>query len=338
MKTLVFDDVTTGERIVASCHRLLIAGFTGRDSTAVREHIDELAEIGVPVPPTVPSLYRPSAHLARQTAVVPVASANSSGEVEPVVFQHDGKRYLTVGSDHTDRDIETIDIAESKGTCAKPIGTTCIALEQIDEWDQLELRSSQDGTDYQAGAADSLLPIDDLLTAISALGGEVVDGDVLFCGTIPTIGPIRPGARFDGAISGPGWSLTLGYDVLDVSARRDAPMDKPELEFTDVSEFAFAQVPGGPPGLTERILAADSATGIATRMLHLAPGTDTSEAGVLRHDFWEEVYIVRGELHDVTLDAVFPAGTYACRPPGMPHGPFRSEPGCLTFEVRYPAS
>ncbi|MED5569770.1 MAG: cupin, partial [Chloroflexota bacterium] len=28
-------------------------------------------------------------------------------------------------------------------------------------------------------------------------------------------------------------------------------------------------------------------------------------------------------------------GMYACRPPGMPHGPYLSPIGCTTFEVRY---
>jgi len=27
--------------------------------------------------------------------------------------------------------------------------------------------------------------------------------------------------------------------------------------------------------------------------------------------------------------------TYACRPPGAAHGPFRSTNGCLLFEVHY---
>ncbi len=28
-------------------------------------------------------------------------------------------------------------------------------------------------------------------------------------------------------------------------------------------------------------------------------------------------------------------GMYACRPPGMKHGPYRTETGCVTLEVRY---
>jgi hypothetical protein len=35
------------------------------------------------------------------------------------------------------------------------------------------------------------------------------------------------------------------------------------------------------------------------------------------------------------LKQTFRAGEYACRPPGMRHGPWRSPEGCVTFEVRY---
>jgi hypothetical protein len=51
-------------------------------------------------------------------------------------------------------------------------------------------------------------------------------------------------------------------------------------------------------------------------MLRFDPGTDTSQAGPQVHPFCEEVYILQGALHDLTLDRLFPAGTYACRPPG----------------------
>jgi len=61
----------------------------------------------------------------------------------------------------------------------------------------------------------------------------------------------------------------------------------------------------------------------------------SSAAGPQVHDFWEEVYIVEGALHDLTLDQTFGQGSYACRPPGMPHGPWVAPRGCLTFEVRY---
>jgi hypothetical protein len=113
-------------------------------------------------------------------------------------------------------------------------------------------------------------------------------------------------------------------------------MAKPEREFFPVDEVAWTPAQGGMvAGMFERILSADAPSGVATRMLRFDPGTDTSAAGQHVHPFWEEVYILEGSLHDLTLNQTFPRGTYACRPPGMPHGPWRAPEGCLTFEVRY---
>jgi hypothetical protein len=113
-------------------------------------------------------------------------------------------------------------------------------------------------------------------------------------------------------------------------------MPKPEREFFPVRDVEWTPAQGGQvPGLFERILATDPENGVATRMLRFDPGTNTSPAGPQVHDFWEEVYILEGSLHDLTLNQTFPAGAYACRPPGMAHGPWSAPAGCLTFEVRY---
>jgi len=102
---------------------------------------------------------------------------------------------------------------------------------------------------------------------------------------------------------------------------------------------AVADVPWRPsaPGVEERVLSAQDAT-ILTRIARWAPGTDTSEAGVIRHEYVEEVYLLEGDLHDLTLGQTFTAGQYACRPPGMPHGPYRTESGCTMLEIRHPSS
>ena len=112
-------------------------------------------------------------------------------------------------------------------------------------------------------------------------------------------------------------------------------MSKPELEFFAPDDIEWRPVPGNADGLFERILAADPEQGVATRMLRFAPGTDTTPNGVQVHDFYEEVYILEGSIHDLELGETFSAGMYACRPPGMRHGPWASTDGCLTFEVRY---
>lgn len=114
-------------------------------------------------------------------------------------------------------------------------------------------------------------------------------------------------------------------------------MPKPEHEFFPVDTVAFTPCAGAVSALTERVLAADPSTGTASRMLRFAPGADTTPNGVQVHDFWEEVYILEGSITDLRLGESFGPGMYACRPPGMEHGPWRSEGGCLTFEVRYRA-
>jgi hypothetical protein len=93
--------------------------------------------------------------------------------------------------------------------------------------------------------------------------------------------------------------------------------------------------PAGPEGMWELILSEDPETGDYTRLARLEPGTDTTEMGVLTHDFHEEVYIVHGDLTDLSLGRTFHGGMYACRLPGMEHGPYRSRNGCLMVETRY---
>jgi hypothetical protein len=115
------------------------------------------------------------------------------------------------------------------------------------------------------------------------------------------------------------------------------PRGKPEIEFRPVDTFPWRPAGTGVRGLAEAVLARAGDTGVATLLQRFEPGTDTSSAGVQVHDFWEEVYILEGSLYDLTLDETFRAGSYACRPPGMRHGPWRSDEGCLLLAVSYTA-
>jgi hypothetical protein len=115
-----------------------------------------------------------------------------------------------------------------------------------------------------------------------------------------------------------------------------------EPELKDEREFfATAQLPWtdaqATPGVSERVLsAAPGGDGAElTRLARWAPGLDTSAAGVIRHTYYEEVFLLEGELEDLTLGRTFTAGHYASRPPGMPHGPYRTRTGCVMLEIRY---
>lgn len=112
-------------------------------------------------------------------------------------------------------------------------------------------------------------------------------------------------------------------------------MPKPEYEFFLATEVKFTVCRGGDPKITERILASDPDTKVATRILRYEPGADSTPMGVQKHEFWEEVYILEGSFTDLTLGETFTTGMYACRPPGMAHGPWRTDEGVVTFEVRY---
>ncbi len=114
-------------------------------------------------------------------------------------------------------------------------------------------------------------------------------------------------------------------------------MPKEEYEFCGHEGIPWGPVAAGSgaagQGMVEKILNLDPSTGVGSRLLKFPPGVETSE--VIVHDFWEEVYILEGELHDKRINTTFTAGMYACRPPGMLHGPYSSPKGCMTFEVRY---
>jgi hypothetical protein len=83
------------------------------------------------------------------------------------------------------------------------------------------------------------------------------------------------------------------------------------------------------------VLAEDAATGLLTRLVRWDPGLSTAAAGPVAHDYFEEVLVLSGSLHDLRLGQTFGTGYYACRPPGMRHGPWESVDGCIMFETRY---
>jgi len=120
-------------------------------------------------------------------------------------------------------------------------------------------------------------------------------------------------------------------------------MNKPHLEFHRLDLAAgWETMRGYPPSIQQKVLASDldetHKTGSRTRLLRFEPGAFTTAPFV--HDHWEEVYLLQGDLA-VGSDQqghggeIFEAPTYACRPPGAFHGPFKSRGGCMLYEIHY---
>ena len=118
---------------------------------------------------------------------------------------------------------------------------------------------------------------------------------------------------------------------------------KPHLEFFSLDlESEWESPPGYPPGIEQRILASDldeeNKKGSRTRLMRFQPGIFTTKPFV--HDHWEEVYLLEGDLivgNDENGEGgeQFTGPTYACRPPGAYHGPFKSENGCMMLEFHF---
>ena len=104
----------------------------------------------------------------------------------------------------------------------------------------------------------------------------------------------------------------------------------------------WENLPGYPPQIMQKVMSGtlDEANqmGSRTRLLRFEPGIFTTKPFL--HDYWEEVFLLSGDL-TVGCDAQGQGGesftgyTYACRPPGAAHGPFRSDGGCILLEHHY---
>lgn len=198
---------------------LVIAGWTGRDVDALHHHIEELKAIGVQPPSKVPLYYRAGAALITQADRIQVVGDDTSGEAEPVLVGTPDRLWVTVGADHTDRKLEAYGVAYSKQVCPKVLGRAAWRFEEVEpHWDRLILRSfiEEDGkkVPYQEGLLAVMRTPRDLIAGWRG-DKRLPSGVVMFCGTLPAIGGIRPSSRFDMEIEDPvlGRKLAHGYTV-----------------------------------------------------------------------------------------------------------------------------
>jgi uncharacterized protein DUF2848 len=194
-------------------NRLIVAGWTGRNRAAVDHHIRELAAIGVPAPSSVPLFYQCSPSLLTQETSIQVLGAETSGEAEPFLMHVNGKVWLGLASDHTDRALETHSVAASKQVSAKPVADKLWVFESVsDHLDDIKLQSwIKEGSDwvlYQDGTLASIMPLQALTTAAG-----LEEGTAMLCGTLPAIGGVRPSDEFKMALTDPvlGQSITWSY-------------------------------------------------------------------------------------------------------------------------------
>jgi hypothetical protein len=223
--TFTIDAQDTTTPLTLPIDRAVMAGWTGRDPVARDKHIAELEAIGIARPASTPIYYRVSARRLTTEDSIEVSGAESSGEVEFVLIGWQGRIFVGVGSDHTDRKVETYSVTVSKQMCDKPIAPVLWELEDVAaHWDQMILRAFAwiDGARvlYQEGTLDSMLPLKELIQRGFGDAG-LPDGCAMFGGTFAAIGGIRPASRFEFELEDPVLkrSIRHGYDVIELPVR-----------------------------------------------------------------------------------------------------------------------
>ncbi len=199
----------------------VLCGYTGRDRLSVQRHIDELKKCGVETPLSVPTFY-PKAHLGIcLEEEIYVEGGQTSGEVEYILLLNEGKIYVGVGSDHTDRELEKVNVLKSKQTCPGVLSRRLWEYEEIrNHWDRIEIRSwammKKKRILYQDSTLSTILPPKELIRLVQKRVKGSLEGIAIFSGTPPLVAAkVLFAKRFEGQLLDPVLmrEIKFGYSI-----------------------------------------------------------------------------------------------------------------------------
>jgi len=200
-KLELFVDGDINKRIEFVCNKIVNAGYTGRNQVEVKKHIDELKELGVPAPDSVPTYYPKPASLLTYGSKLEVADQDNSGEAEFVLLIGEDEIYVAAGSDHTDRNLEVNStIVKAKQMCSNVISRAVWRLSDVEgHWDDIAIRAmiGDEKELYQEGTLAAIMTPRELIERVKPLVGGDLVGTAIFSGTVATIGEIRFTDKFE---------------------------------------------------------------------------------------------------------------------------------------------
>jgi len=173
--------------------KLFNVGRSGRDTTAVRKHLDELRKTGIPVSDEFPTFYPKTAdRITTSNRLEVLPNAKTSGEVECVLLIDGDNIYVTVGSDHTDRELQKTNLEAAKEIYYNIFAPKVWRYEDVKGyWDDLIMRSwvEKDGQRqlYQEGKLAEIMEPEKLLMEVKSRVIGDLNGMVIFTGTFPTL-------------------------------------------------------------------------------------------------------------------------------------------------------
>jgi hypothetical protein len=194
------------------CYNL---GFTIRDPVKMQAHLEECYRLGVKelVCDRPPLVMPTSAWAVLTDDCITVQRPKTSGEVEIVTVQDaDGTVYVGVGSDHTDRSLETIDIPWAKQVAPNIVAPTLWRWTDVKaHWDQVRMDCHvvDGGQDlhYQTASVAEFWTPEEMLHGMRASVTPVDGAVILFSGTVVSI---EETLRFAER-----WTITMTDPVLD---------------------------------------------------------------------------------------------------------------------------
>lgn len=204
------------EALTFPVSKVLNGGFAGRDQSQVRAHIDELKHLGVKDPGETPTFYPLVATAVSQTEDLEVATGSGNwGEAEPVILFGKEGLLLTVGSDHTDRDLEGYSISKSKQVYPNLVARQAWRYEEVlDHWDDIRLRAwVGEGRKmlFQDATLAALMRPEDLVERVYGLVDGPTEGLVFFMGTVAAKEKIEFAPYFEVELSDPKTGLSIVY-------------------------------------------------------------------------------------------------------------------------------
>jgi hypothetical protein len=194
---------------------IVCAGYTSRSHAEAERHIRELESLGIARPKEVPVFFAVASYLATIEQVVEVQGPFTSGEAEFALLLGPGGPWVTVASDQTDRFVERHSVPAAKQLCPKVLAPTVWPLAEVaGHWDDLELRawvrSGRKRRLYQEAKLGSLLAPDALLSGLRRRAGRVLDGVILFSGTVPIVdGQVVYGDAYELELTDPHFVRTI---------------------------------------------------------------------------------------------------------------------------------
>lgn len=203
MKTINFklQRMSGEEDLALSYDELLVIGYAGRNMEKTMEHIKELEEqLGVPAPKKIPTIFECSHELLTQEKDIKFVGSKTSGEVEYVIVLSNDNIYIGLGSDHTDRELESVSVPKAKQVCPKPISKELWDYNDLkDHWDRIKLISYQtiNGVEevYQDGTLADILPVEKILEELKERVGDIKNS-IIYSGTVPLLKGFAYGDNF----------------------------------------------------------------------------------------------------------------------------------------------